>query len=76
MGSTKMIKQYLKYKNRKLYDQDISTYVNLSDIRSYMLDNPSHKIQIINVDTGTDVTQEMLTKMYKKVEESLQQPAI
>lgn len=43
-----------KYSNRKLYDVDTSTYVNLSDIKEMILQNQS--VKIIDHTSGVDIT--------------------
>ena len=48
-----------KYNNRKIYSSELSKYVNLDEILNTVKSGIS--IRIVEKDTGTDVTNEVLT---------------
>lgn len=56
----------VKYRNRKLYDLDTSSYVTLTTVRDAVLDGAV--IKVTQNRTGVDVTHEVLREtMYKFV---------
>jgi polyhydroxyalkanoate synthesis regulator protein len=61
-----MIKKFVitYYKNRKLYSQDASRYVNLSECRELI--DAGYVVQFIAHKTGDDVTEQCLKEMLCK----------
>ena len=49
-----------KYGNRKLYDTTQSKYISLKDIKSFIRDGET--VQIVEKESGDDITSEILTK--------------
>lgn len=50
-----------KYKNRRLYDTDISKYVTLDDLKSYVLENES--FDVVDASNGRDLTNIILLQI-------------
>ncbi len=55
-----MTRTVKKYSNRKLYDTSASSYVSLKRIKEYIRDGET--IEIIDNETGEDITSQTLTK--------------
>ncbi|MCF8209411.1 MAG: polyhydroxyalkanoate synthesis repressor PhaR [Rhodoferax sp.] len=50
-----------KYPNRRLYDTDTSSYVTLSEIKQFVLDNES--CEVVDAKTGEDLTRSILLQI-------------
>jgi polyhydroxyalkanoate synthesis repressor PhaR len=55
-----------KYANRKLYDTQTSRYITLEGIAELVRDG--HEIQVVDRDTGQDLTQVILSQLVLSVE--------
>jgi polyhydroxyalkanoate synthesis repressor PhaR len=55
-----------KYANRKLYDTERSRYITLEGIADLVRDG--HEIQVVDRDTGQDLTQVILSQLVLSVE--------
>jgi len=54
-----------KYANRRLYDTSRSSYVNLDDIAALI--RAGHEVQVLDVKSGEDLTQEVLMQIVLEV---------
>jgi polyhydroxyalkanoate synthesis repressor PhaR len=54
-----------KYANRLLYDTSRSSYVNLDDIAALV--RAGHEVEVVDVKTGEDLTQEVLLQIVLEV---------
>lgn len=60
---TRLIK---KYKNRRLYDTEISQYITLDQLQKYVVDGMSFKIE--DSETGKDLTNSVLLQIIVEME--------
>ena len=61
---TRLIK---KYKNRRLYDTEISQYITIEDLQHYVVDGVSFKVQ--DSSTSDDITNAVLLQILVEMEE-------
>jgi len=54
-----------KYKNRRLYDTEISQYITIENLQGYVVDNISFKIEDSN---GIDITSSVLLQILVEME--------
>jgi polyhydroxyalkanoate synthesis repressor PhaR len=60
-----------KYKNRRLYDLDISQYITFDDLKGYVLEG--QPFQVIDSSSGEDITNATLLQMLVETEMSATQ---
>ena len=61
-----------KYSNRRLYDTELSTYINLSDLKEMVLSHTSFKV--IEVGSNKDITYQVLLQTMLEQEAKISSP--
>lgn len=60
------VKLIKKYKNRRLYDLDLSQYITVEDLQSYVMQDID--FQVIDVVSGKDLTNATLLQIFVELE--------
>ena len=55
-----------KYKNRRLYDSEISKYITIDDLQRYVMDGLS--FQVVDAATSNDITNATLLQIFVEME--------
>ena len=50
-----------KYPNRRLYDTETSTYITLTDVKQFVLDQEA--LKVVDAKTGEDLTRSILLQI-------------
>ena len=61
-----------KYSNRRLYDTELSTYINLSDLKKMVLESVAFKV--VEVGSGNDITYQVLLQTMLEQEANISSP--
>ena len=68
----KKMRTIKKYSNRRLYDTELSTYINLSDLKEMVLSHTSFKV--IEVGSNKDITYQVLLQTMLEQEAKISSP--
>jgi polyhydroxyalkanoate synthesis repressor PhaR len=66
VGLSKKTRLIKKYKNRRLYDLEISQYITVDDLRHYVIDGLA--FQVVDAAGGKDITNATLLQIFVEME--------
>ena len=69
ISDVRMTRLIKKYKNRRLYDTDISRYITMDDVLKYVLDNI--EFTVVDSSSGNDLTNQTLLQVMLEKEASV-----